>query len=338
MTRIQRYDEDGTPILAPDAGELSLLWESLAVIQGQNVDKATANEAQSFSLAEFFKRLFLARAELDICASSLELIDKNDPEAIQFKAKRYEKSEPVTSAGFSKAVMAKKVMIKEVAAKLRSKAIELQDSTKVEHDIVAATLLRIRQEFCWNLIRITSYRQITIYFDPSELTPIAAINFSPMLLFRNSSERYLSGDRLNPLHIAIIFRDNSGGLILKLQDSDGIFSKNLKISTQNGDFVVTCKVPELASYDADSWDSILRQARYAVMVRMLVALIEKEAAVNDVILKDSTGIRILGKQMHFSWIEDESLGCPEYPQFKDWYSSFLSSSGQSVSFILQERI
>jgi hypothetical protein len=337
MTQVQQYDEGGSPVLAPDSGDLGILWDSLAIIQENTADKIRDLNNESFSAAEFFKRLYMARAELDICSAALDLIDKPANQNIELKALNYQNIKNYPENGFAKANLAKRASIIEAAAKLRSKASELYNSTSAENEIVASTLFRLHSEYRWNILRITSHRQVTLYFDPSESTPIAAVNISPMLLFRTSSERYLSGEHLNSLNLGIFFRNKNDKLILKLQDVQNVFDKNLEISTESEKFVLECKVECFASDRIEDWNNILSKARFALLIRLIANAIEKEAASTALVIRESAGFRVIDKQMKFLWTDsdassNQSQSVTIQSLFQLWYKYFLESSGESVNF------
>lgn len=333
--QIQLYDEAGAPILAPDSGELGILWDSLAAIHGEEVENADLLGSRSFSMDEFFKRLYLARAELDICASTLELIGKESDDNVELKAVNCQK-EGVSygKSGFNKASLAKRASISQVVAKFRVKASDLIKTSKTEHEIVTLTLLRLRNQYRWNITRITSHRQITLYFDSAESTPVAAVTISPMLLFRNSGDRFMTGDHLNPINLALIFREHNGSLLLKLQAANDIFSKNLEISTKHESFLLDCRVDKIASDCIESWSSLLKKARFALMVRKIVGLVEREASKNDIVVSESSGFLIAGRQLRFSWTDSfgTSNSVNLKAEFRSWLNNFLNSSGETINF------
>ena len=79
---IERYGENGEIFYADDGGPLKNLWKYMAIIN--NESGGLSEEKIKFDYNDFFKRLYLSRAELDVSNSVLELILKeggNESEA-----------------------------------------------------------------------------------------------------------------------------------------------------------------------------------------------------------------------------------------------------------------
>lgn len=269
MTRVERYEEDGSPIYAPDEGSLQILWDSLAKIHEVKNEEGVEKSAK-FAIDEFFKLLYLTRAELDICASTLDLVDKVDANNVELKAVNYQ---ALPSKANVPNYSSKFDAIRSAAAKLKAKAAELKQSTAVEHDIVANQFLKLRKDFSWPVKRIMHAKQLSIYFDPAELTPVACINFSPGLLFPQSAERFAPPEAVNPAHLAIIFRDQKGSLSLRLQELD---QKSLCISQGDRKCFINLAIDESASESIKDWDSILQKVRYCLLAQMAADKLERD--------------------------------------------------------------
>ena len=202
---IVRYGENGEIIYAPEGGPLKNLWKYMAVINNDTSNEESVKEIP-FDYNEFFKRLYLSRAELDVTNSVLQLLLGEGDRNISLEAIHHdnvdESKENISSATSLRLTTE---FVKEISRDLRRSSEALGNNRREEHEIISSVLLALREKFRWNLVRISSVDQVQVTLDYQEATPIIGVDYSPLVLFKSPSSREqqynynfnIGGDNLN---------------------------------------------------------------------------------------------------------------------------------------------
>ena len=229
---VERYDENGEPISVIDGGPLKHLWKYLSIIS-ENDQLKLDQIIEKFDYTEFFKRLYLSRAELDVTSSILELLLKEEvsDDAISLNIIHHE-SQLRSQYEFESDKMIfemKNSFLKDISKDLKSSSEALRANRTSEHDMVGKVLLELRESFHWNLVRICTMDQVQINIEYQEMSPIIGIDYSPMALFKDSSSleqyNYKSSHQIHGDNLALILRHNSGSLSLLFQSKIGILER-----------------------------------------------------------------------------------------------------------------
>lgn len=301
MTFVERYDESGEPIYAADSGPLNNLWKYLAIINDQSAIKLNPQSSKIFDYNEFFKRLCLSRAELDMTNSVLQLLlQEANNEAtgtnISIDAVHHEEDHKTNTEGLSKTIYGHKTaLLKEIGDELTASSRTLQKNRTEEHEIVSGVLLELREKFRWNLVRISAAEQIQVSVDYQETTPIIGIDYSPYALFKDSKSNreqynYKSYNQIGSESLAMIMREKTGKLGLLLQSKSRLFMGNVRVSLKDlttgdihsGVLYESFSAGNIFDYSnaegLNGWDTILKEARNRLLFNHVMISLASEAS------------------------------------------------------------
>lgn len=285
---VERYGETGEIICAVDGGPLKNLWKYMSLINNENEMEELKEETVKFDYNEFFKRLYLSRAELDVTNSVLQLLLKDgvgdDSKNISIDAIHYETDfreniNPLTSFGV------KMEILKEISKDLRKTSDSLFNNRRKENEIVSNILLELREVFRWNLTRISNLeQQVQVTLETS--TPIIGIDYSPQVLFKTclKGEQYNYNLQIGNENLALVLCEGkSEDLSLLFQsnhlEKSTFFSfKNIKTGRKSSRILykkLESKI--LSSSEISKWDEVLREARNQSIALNILKLLSQEA-------------------------------------------------------------
>lgn len=374
MTRtLERYDEAGQPIFAPECGELKNLWKFMEDSNAFNSwnEKNSVNTT-NFDYNEFFKRLYLSRAELDILGSVLQLFlnsGSNEEIKLELVKRELQENKPISSmsevdlCGDARILAIKASHLTALEQDVLGYAKQLRKNRNEESVVLLNILMRGVELYRWKLLRISSPDHIQLSLDYQEANPIIAIDYSPALLFKDSeshSEQYnykqshqISGDNL-----ALVLRDNRGQISLLLQSKRRILHGSVIISLKNIDTNTAIQFTLFSSntfirninYSSanslEQWDNVLSEARNRIICSNIMTLLFHEAntdsCVNTFFSPDKHLKLILESNQELSFTvgscDDQIVSSLETDStLKDLYdvlvSQYLNSSGKSVGWL-----
>lgn len=367
MTRtIERYDEEGKAIYANKDGPLKDLWKIMAVINPiENREVVEANSV--FDNNEFFKRLYLSRAELDVTSSVLQLLLKESASEISlqtaYKGKEkqfyYQNLENNENDSGRFIYDFKNSLVKEIANNLRSSANLVRADRICEHETVAEILLNLREKHRMVLIRISSQDQIKLNLNYAEAIPIILIDFSPYTLFKDFSSReqrnYKSPDQISYENLALVIQEASGKLKLlfqsRLQYIDRSFIVGFKnLSTGIFHEIYVCdgvfnKILEIEGINTEPWAKSLKLSRdrFICFLIMQQVLQESSEFPQDNLVHDQISLKItIDSFLEFylmfktdekiSDLKSESINLVLSKIYCSLMHEFLNTSGQSVNW------
>lgn len=230
VSRVERYGEDGAPVLLPEPGAYDELWSALALRENEEAEEQT-----QFDLGEFFKRLCMARAELDICATVLEMLASGGASGSgqaasgsgQDVAVGLVKHEAPVSAGDECAAddcchAVKLQCLRSIAAELSGAAQRLRRNRQIEHDSVVGVLLPMRERYGWPLLR-PSGGNVAVVVDAARHVPVMAIDYSPLRWFKTTGRQeqwnYRAAEQIGSDTVAVLLQDRDGDIRLCFQDA-----------------------------------------------------------------------------------------------------------------------
>lgn len=306
---IERYGENGEIIYAAEAGPLKNLWKYMAIINEKEEAVERVVERSTFDYNEFFKRLYLSRAELDVTNSVLQLLLKEGDgnillEAIQHENNGEDNKEKITT---NTCLGLKMEFLKEISKDLRASSDSLSENRREEHEIVSGVLLGLREKFRWNLVRILSAEQVQFTLDS---VPIIGIDYSPLALFKDScfkngkdsslqkagehqqnqqpqpqsQPQYNYNLHIGSENLALVLRGGeSGDLSLLFQskhlEKSVIFSvKNLKTGSKNSTILFQKFNQILNNSNLSIWNEVLGKARNQSICLNIMKLLSQEAS------------------------------------------------------------
>ena len=298
MTTVERYDEQGEPIFALEGGSLKQLWKHLAIINEINTNEGVEAVTEKFDYNEFYKRLYLSRAELDVTNSIIQLLlGEADDNNINLSCVQHENetnfanNEKVGMSSTQSVYLYKHSLIKEVSKDLRMNAESLAKNRREEHEVTSKLLLKLREKYRWNLVRISNSEQIQVHIDYQVMIPIIGIDFSPLTLFKDQSSReqynYKLHHQIGCESIALVVRSKSGlGLLFqqKMNSRQLTISacvKNLKTGAESKAILFKPFPYEIVKYFGENlsdWHSHLMDARDRELCLNIMKLISIEAA------------------------------------------------------------
>lgn len=291
---IERYDEMGEPVYSKDGGPLKNLWKFKALINEENDQKEGGQVAEKFDYNEFFKKLYLSRAELDVTNSIMQLLLKEVNGNISLNAIHHEYSlneqhDNVNNSD-KKVFELKNRFLKEISADLKSTSRNLMKNRTEEHETIYNVLIELREKYHWILVRISTIEQILVNFDYQEMTPIFAIDFSPASLFKDSSfseqYNYKLSHQISGENLALILRDKCGGLRLHLQSKLCIFDhhvimglKNCESGEQFNYVLFEKKLSKTVPFETlDKWNDLLFDARNRLICLNVMKILSSSAS------------------------------------------------------------
>ena len=367
MTRtIERYDKEGTPIYSNKEGPLKDLWKFLAITNP--IESNEVLEASSvFDNNEFFKRLYLSRAELDVTSSVLQLLLNESAGDISLQAAHKEKEKQINLQNFEQnendserlIYNFKNSLIKEIANNLRSSANVVRADRLCEHETVAEILLNLREKHRMVLLRISSHDQIKANLNYSEAIPIILIDYSPYTFFKDFSSReqrnYKSSDQISYENLALVIQETSGKLKLlfqsRLQYIEKSFIVGLKnLSTGIRNEIIVCdgvfnKILEIEGSTTERWAHALELSRdrFICFLIMQQVLQESSEFPQDNLVHDQFSLKItIDSCLEFflmfktdEKITDFKSGSIDLVSSNIYCSlmhEFLNTSGQSVNW------
>lgn len=363
MTTVERYDEQGEPIYAIEGGPLKHLWKNLAIINEVDLKKKETPTEINFDYNEFFKRLYLSRAELDVTNSILQLLlGETDGGDINISCVHHEneitrrdneKSSTISSA--QHIYLLKNSLLAEVSKDLKLNAESLAKDRKEEHEIISEILLKLRENYRWNLVRISNSEQIQVLLDYKEMSPIIGIDFSPLSLFKDQSSReqhnYKHHYQIGSESLAIVVRHKSGNLALLFQQklnyrklAASVCLKNLKTGKESRTILFKPASQDLLKYSIDNlsgWNSQLLDARDRTTCLNIMKLLANEASVipNDHVDFDPKNLRIsLNDEILFtinfteSSVVEEIDAVSAFDTYNVLLKEYISSSGSNANW------
>ena len=262
---VEYYAEDGQPVLGPDPSDvMQQLW---SVTAQQELERREGlqprQKGPSFSLDEFFKLLCWSRAELDICAATVDLLGGGAPEAASIKLHAVpvqDAAAPATapSSHFARLLEA----TGRLARRLRADALKNRREREHEHHTVLHQLLPLRRDQHWVLLRAP--KALPVFVDPARFIPLVAIDFAPQRLFPRTSPALMAPhyckEPVDAACLALVVRERSSGqLHLK------IWHKNDRtlVLTLNGHAFGSFPPPD----QHPSWHALLEHARNRAISR-----------------------------------------------------------------------
>lgn len=367
MTQIERYDEQGAPVYAPERGPLENLWKFMSIINPPVTSASTSAAGETFDYNEFFKQLYLSRAELDVTSSVLEILltpPSNDTETIGLNALKFE-NEHVEAISSGCAANQKCKELQKLSGYLRSSAEVIKTNRVREHEALSGVILKLRESFHWPLVRLINYNQIQLSLEPTGNVPIIGIDFSPMRLFKDSSynreqHNYLAPDQIPSEQLALITQNHLGDLQLLFQSKNIHFGKRLQISLKDENLVVQDRwvFPENLINMSDrfinnfeNWNSILKYAQDFMISWNILQLLGVEAKeiTQDIVQNDAASISIRlnnNKQLVLEFTDDlqsqnddgfNSSSVLVSALFSSLMRSYLISSGQRLDWSLHRK-
>jgi hypothetical protein len=294
---MERYDENGEIIYTVDGGPLKNLWKFMSLIE--NDTKGSKVEAIKFDYNEFFKRLYLSRAELDVTNSVLQLLIKEGENFvadsnISIEEIHHEENENELS-NFNidnlNSFGVKLEILKEISNDLRKTVDSLSKNRQEEHFTVSNVLLELRDKFRWNLIRISNLEQqvqvqVTLEIGSSI---IIGIDYSPQVLFKdrykNSKGEAQYNYNLqigNENNLALILQSKAGDLLLlfqskHLENSKTFSIQNLKTGQKNSKLLYQKFESMTCPLNICKWDEALKEARNQSIALNIFKLLSQEA-------------------------------------------------------------
>lgn len=363
MTLVERYDENGAPIYGSDSGPLNNLWKHMAIINEQLADNNNLSSVNSFDYNEFFKRLYLSRAELDITNSVLQLLLQDasvQADNIAIEAIHHEEEQKITlNPETSRKIVygLKTALLKEIANELMVSSQTLWNNRNEEHDIVSGVLLKLREKFRWNLVRISAAEQVQVNIDYQEMTPIIGIDVSPYVLFKDSKSNceqynYRPSHQIGGDSMALILRKTTGQLCLLLQSKLNVFAGNVQVGIKDlaTGKVDTCVLYEhlssgnLFEFSADTglqeWNAVLEEARNRIIFVNIMKVLASETSKYPQDILDLTDlkckIQIQDKCEFWIQISTETAEATNSEAPMDIYrsllKSYLASSGKKIDW------
>lgn len=360
MTTVERYDDQGEPIYAIEGGPLKHLWKNLAIINEIDLKEGDSSAGVKFDYNEFFKRLYLSRAELDVTNSILQLLlGETEGSDINISCVHHDNE---ISGNIGKSTMSsaqhiyllKNSLLAEVSKDLKLNAESLTKDRKEEHEIISGILLKLRENYRWNLVRISSSEQIQVHIDYQEMSPIIGIDFSPLSLFKDQSSReqhnYKHHHQIGSESLAIVVRHKSGDLVLLFQQklnyrklTASIYFKNLKTCKESRVILFKPACEDFVKYYVDNlseWNSHLLDARDRSICLNIMKLLANEASIipNDHVNFDPKSLSICLKDemiftISFTEISEEEIySVTASNTYIALLKEYLSSSGSNVSW------
>jgi hypothetical protein len=368
---IERYEDNGDPIYEEEGDPLKEMWKFMSAY---NQDKYGAprkkNETEietkdrAFDYTEFSKRLYLARAELDITSSVLHLltsVDETNP--INLSILQHHDNNATasnSSADSEKRVFALKAsFIANISKDLRSNAETLQFNRACEHKNICGILFSLRENYSCSLVRISTPEHIQVSLDYKELVPIIGINYCPSVLFKNSSDsseqyNYRPPHLVSGEHLALVLQTPKGALKLLFQPKSEHIFRSILVELTDGLSNISYKcrffnatvssfsreLIDLDDNDITLCSEVIKLARNRTLFFNLVRQLATEAAnfPQDVINVEDylTSILIDSRfKLCISFVSESSMTSEsENDSLENWcktlLENYLSSSGNGI--------
>ena len=296
MSTVERYDENGEAIFATEEGPLKNLWKYLSIINETGFNDTLIVEGDKFDCNEFFKRLYLSRAELDVINSVLKLLLKEGDCTITLEALPHENVEITMTSKFplkptNQVIYGlKRSFLREISKDLKDNSDNLKKNREQEHVTITGILLKLREEYRWNLVRLSSPDQIQVTLNYQEMTPVIGIDYSPSTLFKdittNSEQRnYKLSHQIGSESLALVVRNKEGKLILLFQSrtqEENIVIKlnnlvngeeNQSILLKKGQFSIELNEE---NDNLNEWNEALKQSRNRLICQNIMKLLIDE--------------------------------------------------------------
>lgn len=361
MSTIERYDEQGEPVHEIEGGPLKHLWKNLSIINEVDLEKGDSSKEIKFDHNEFFKRLYLSRAELDVTNSILQLLlGETNGGDIKISCVHHD-NEIIENASDKSSIssaqhiyLLKSSLLSEVSKDLKLNAEAMAKDRKEEHKIITEILLKLRENYRWNLVRVSNSEQIQVHLDYQELSPIIGIDFNPLSLFKDQSSReqynYKHHHQIGSESLAIVVRHKSGDLVLLFQQKPNYRKltasacvKNLKSGKESRVVLFKSATEDIIKYYADNlgeWNLQLLDARDRTICLNIMKLLANEASAipNDHVDFDYKSLYICVNdsiELTIKFTEslaDEVDSVAAFDAYNSLLKDYLSNSGSNVNW------
>lgn len=351
MSSVERYGENGEIIYAVEGGPLKNLWKYMSFINNETREELKEEQVK-FDYNEFFKRLYLSRAELDVTNSVLELLLKEGIETgdhndnvnsnISIEAIQHENDLGDFNINNTKGFGVKMGYLKEISKDLRKTSEFLSKNREEEHEIVSNVLLELREKFRWNLVRISNpEQQVQVTLTGN---PIIGIDYSPKVLFKNGLKgepQYNYNFQVGHENLALVYGHDLNLLFQsKHLEKSTVFSiKNLKTQESSSIILYNQKFKSKTNFlNLLEWDEALKEARNQSIALNILNLLTLEASKypQDQVLLEGTNLKIvIENTLELSFTDDEPQGKFEnFAQniYKQLLSNYFSSSGKELKW------
>ena len=363
MTSVERYNEQGEPIYSIEGGPLKNLWKKMAIINQISLKNSNSIVNEKFDYNEFFKRLYLSRAELDVTNSVLQLLlGENDGDNINLSCLHYDNKTKNFNGDKSAMSSVRSVynikfsLINEVSADLRKSVESLLLNRKEEHVIISDILLKLREIYRWSLVRISSPEQIQVQLDYQEMVPTIGIDFNPLSIFKDQTGReqhnYKPHHQIDSENLALAVRNKLGDLSLLFQQkinyrmlsiSAGL--KNCKTGNESRVILYRPAPDDTIKYcnnNLSEWNNNLADARDRAICLNIMKLLANEASSisKDQVDFDPKNLSIRlseGILFTINFMEkcpNESHSTVAYETYYSLLHEYLCNSGKSVNWEL----